>query len=55
MLSQRLALIVGTTDGMDEHAEEAAVALGGNVNQHGGFYFQEAPGGRGIQDSKARG
>ena len=40
MLSQRLALIVGTTDEMDEHAEEAAAALGGNVNQHGGFYFQ---------------
>ena len=40
MLSQRLALIVGTTDGMDEHAEEAAAALGGNVNQHGGVYFQ---------------
>ena len=25
---------------MDGHAEEAAAALGGNVNQHGGFYFQ---------------
>ena len=31
---------VGTTDGMDGHAEEAAAALGGNINQHGGFYFQ---------------